>query len=110
LLDAFSALAEPRRRKIIEILASDGELSATQIYTRFDITPQAVSQHLKVLLDAVLEMERRSQQHIYQINPESIAELEHWLVHTKQLWSHRLDNLGKLLEAEKRERTLKRNW
>ena len=40
LMDALSALAEPRR-KIIEILATDGELSATQIYTRFDITPQA---------------------------------------------------------------------
>jgi len=102
LLDAYSALAEPRRRKIIEILASDGELSATQIYSRFDITPQAVSQHLKVLLDAgLLEMERRSQQHVYQINPESMAELERWLAHTKQLWSQRLDNLGKLLEAEK---------
>jgi DNA-binding transcriptional ArsR family regulator len=85
----------------MEILASVGELSATQIYTRFDITPQAVSQHLKVLLDAVLEMERRSQQHIYQINPESIAELEHWLAHTKQLWSHRLDNLDTLSKAEK---------
>jgi len=101
-MDAFSALAEPRRRKIIEILASDGELSATQIYTRFDITPQAVSQHLKVLLDAgLLEMERLSQQHIYQINPESIAELEHWLAQTKQPWIDKLDNLGKVLEAEK---------
>jgi DNA-binding transcriptional ArsR family regulator len=101
-VDAFSALAEPRRRKIIEMLASDGELSATQIYTRFDITPQAVSQHLKVLLEAgLLEMERRSQQHIYQINPESFAELEQWLAHTKRLWSDRLDNLGKFLEAEK---------
>lgn len=86
----------------MEILASDGELSATQIYTRFDITPQAVSQHLKVLLDAgLLEMEKRSQQHIYQINPEPMVELEHWLAHTKQLWSHRLDNLDKLLKAEK---------
>ena len=101
-MDAFSALAEPRRRKIIEILASDGELSATQIYTRFDITPQAVSQHLKVLLAAgLLEMERRSQQHIYQINPDSIAEVEQWLAHTRQLWSDRLDNLDNLLETEK---------
>ena len=102
LMDAFYALAEPRRRKIIEILARDGELSATQISSRFDITPQAVSQHLKVLLEAgLLEMERRSQQHIYQINPESIAELEYWLARNKQLWSDRLDNLDKLLEAEK---------
>jgi DNA-binding transcriptional ArsR family regulator len=101
-MDAFSALAEPRRRKIIEILASNGELSATQIYTRFDITPQAVSQHLKVLLAAgLLEVERRSQQHIYQLSPDSMAEVEEWLAHTRRLWSERLDNLGKLLKAEK---------
>jgi len=100
-MDAFSALAEPRRRKIIEILASDGELSATQIYTRFDITPQAVSQHLKVLLAAgLLEVERRSQQHIYQLSPDPMAEVEQWLAHTRHLWSERLDNLDKLLKAE----------
>ena len=103
-MDAFYALAEPRRREIIEILARDGELSASQIYTKFDISPQAVSQHLKVLLAAgLLEVERRSQQRIYQINPDSIAEVEQWLAHTRQLWSDRLDNLDKLLETEKRK-------
>jgi len=104
LMDAFYALAEPRRREIIEILARDGELSASQIYTKFDISPQAVSQHLKVLLAAgLLEVERRSQQRIYQINPDSIAEVEQWLAHTRQLWSDRLDNFSKLLETEKRK-------
>ena len=104
-MDVFYALAEPKRRKIIEILARNGELSATQIYTKFDITAQAVSQHLKVLLDAgILKMEKRSQQHIYQINPESIMEIERWLAHTKQLWSERLDNLDKFLETEKRKK------
>jgi hypothetical protein len=54
-------------------------------------------------------VERGSQQHIYQINPESMAELEHWLAHTKQLWSDRLDNHGKL-KAEKEKERLIRNW
>ena len=95
-MDMFYALAEPRRRKIIEILAKNGEQSATEIYVKFDITAQAVSQHLKVLLESgLLKMEKRSQQHIYQINLESIVELEQWLEHTKQLWSERLDNLDR---------------
>jgi DNA-binding transcriptional ArsR family regulator len=104
-MDAFSALAEPRRRKIIEILARDGELSASEIYTKFDISPQAVSQHLKVLLaSGLLDMERRSQRHIYQVNPDPIAEVEQWLAHTRQLWTDRLDNLDNLLEKERRKK------
>jgi DNA-binding transcriptional ArsR family regulator len=104
-MDAFYALAEPRRRKIIEILARNGELPATQIYSKFDITAQAVSQHLKVLLDCgFLKMEKRSQQHIYQINPASMLEIEKWLTHTKGLWTKRLDNLDKFLETEKKKK------
>lgn len=104
-MDIFYALAEPRRRKIIEILAANGQLSATQISSKFNITAQAVSQHLRILLDVgILKMERRSQQHIYQINPDSIMEMEEWLVHTKQLWNERLDNLDKFLETEQRKK------
>ena len=53
-MDAFLAIAEPRRRRILELLASNGQLTATEIYKKFNITAQAVSQHLKVLLDAKL--------------------------------------------------------
>jgi DNA-binding transcriptional ArsR family regulator len=102
-VDAFHALAEPRKRRIIEIVARQGKLSASQIYSEFDVTPQAVSQHLKVLLDAdLLTMEKKSQQHIYKINPEPIVELERWLSDTRQLWNERLDNLDEVLQAEKR--------
>jgi DNA-binding transcriptional ArsR family regulator len=46
-MDVFEALAAPTRRQIIEMLASKGELSATDIYRRFDASPPAISQHLK---------------------------------------------------------------
>ncbi|MFL5625764.1 MAG: ArsR/SmtB family transcription factor [Ktedonobacteraceae bacterium] len=57
----FVALADPTRRTILEILASSGELYATDIYEKFPVSPQAVSQHLKVLREAKLvEMEKRA--------------------------------------------------
>ena len=60
-MDMFVALADPTRRTILEILSSSGELSATDIYEKFPVSPQAVSQHLKALREAKLvEMEKRA--------------------------------------------------
>jgi DNA-binding transcriptional ArsR family regulator len=53
-MDIFTALAEPTRRTIIELLARSGPLSATEIYEQFPVSPQAVSQHLKVLRETQL--------------------------------------------------------
>ena len=103
-MDAFYALAEPNRRRIMEILASSGELPASEICGKFNVTAQAVSQHLKILLEVgLLSMEKRSQQRIYQINADSMQEVEDWIERTRQLWTARLDRLDRLLEAEKKK-------
>ena len=61
-MDMFVALSDPTRRNILELLATRGELSATAIYEQFPVSPQAVSQHLKVLREAhLVEMEKRAQ-------------------------------------------------
>ncbi len=102
-MDAFHALAEPARRKIIEVLASEGELSATDIYGNFRMSHPAVSQHLKVLREAgLVQMEKRAQQRIYRINPGAMLELEGWVRRMTRLWSRRLDRLDKALEKEKK--------
>ncbi len=98
-MDAFYALAEPRRRKVVEILAHRGQLSATQISDEFDVTPQAISQHLRVLREAnVIEMERRAQQRIYALNPRSTFEVERWAAGVTEMWNSRLDRLDKALK------------
>ena len=102
-MDMFYALAEPRRRKIIELLATNGQLSATQICERFDVTAQAISQHLKVLLDTGLVLvERRAQKRIYQINTASVLEVEEWAKHTLAEWNGRLDRMDEVLRKEKK--------
>ena len=101
-MDAFYALAEPRRRKILEILAANGQLSATQIYKKFKISPQAVSQHLKILLETrLLVMQKNAQRHIYQINPDSIFEFEMWAKQITLQWNQRLDRLDDVLKMER---------
>jgi len=103
-MDKFHALADPTRRKILELLASSGELSATEISDQFQVTPQAISQHLKVLREArLVKVEKRAQQRIYQVNPEAMLELEDWARQLTQLWNQRFDALDEVLESEKRK-------
>lgn len=100
-MDAFHALAEPRRRRVVEILAHRGKLSASQICHEFDVTPQAISQHLKVLREAnVIQVERRAQQRLYTFNPQSMNQIQGWADEMAQSWNRRLDRLEKSLKEE----------
>jgi DNA-binding transcriptional ArsR family regulator len=102
-MDGFAAVADPTRRKIIELLALQGQLSATQIAAQFAISAQAISQHLKILREAgVLHMEKRAQQRLYRINPDRMREIEAWAQRIAYLWQARFDAIAALLEAEER--------
>ena len=100
-MDTFTVLAEPTRRKMVEMIARQGKLTATQIGERFDSSAPAISQHLKVLLDAdVLRVEKQGRQRIYQLNVAAIDEIEAWVRKTKDLWDARFDRLDRLLSKE----------
>ncbi len=100
-MDTFSAIAEPRRRKVVEILAHRGQLSATQICNEFDVTPQAISQHLKVLREAnVIQLERRAQQRLYAVNPQSMYQIVRWAADMAEMWNSSLDRLDKALKDD----------
>ena len=103
-MDMFVALSDPTRRAILEILASRGELTATDIYEHFSVSPQAISQHLKVLREAKLVvMEKRAQKHLYRINPQTLSQFETWVQQTRQRWEERFETLDKVLEAKKQK-------
>ncbi len=102
-MDAFQVLAEPQRRRVVEILAHRGQLNASQICDEFDVTPQAVSQHLRVLREAnVIRMERRAQQRLYTFDPRSVNPVQAWVDDLTQLWSRRLEQLDKALKESSR--------
>ncbi len=101
IVDAFQALAEPNRRKVVEMLARSGELSASEICEEFDVTPQAVSQHLRTLREAsVIQMEKRAQRRIYRFNPRSTRQVQAWLTDMTELWNRRLDRLDRALKED----------
>src|SRR6058998_2705485 len=101
-MDMFVALADPTRRAILEILANRGELSATAIYEHFSVSPQAISQHLKVLREArLVVMEKRAQKHLYSLNQETLSQFEAWVQYMRQRWEEHFEALDEVLEAEK---------
>ena len=83
----FAALADPTRRRIVEMLASR-ELPAGEIARRFDMTPPAVSQHLRLLRDAgLVHVRRDAQRRIYALDPRGLAELDEWLARFRRFWN-----------------------
>jgi DNA-binding transcriptional ArsR family regulator len=84
------AIAEPRRRRILELICAQ-ELSAGEIASRFEVTRPAISQHLTVLKRAGLVSERREgTRRIYRTRPEGLAELRGFL---DEFWADGLDRL-----------------
>lgn len=104
-MDVFFALADPTRRNIIELLAVRGPLPATDIYKQFPVSHPAISQHLQVLRQAgLVRMEKRAQQRLYQLNPDTMAELEGWVHQLTVRWNERFDRLDQVLEQEKKKK------
>ena len=104
-MDAFAALAEPRRREILR-LVSAAELSAGEIARRFEVTRPAISQHLRVLREAGLVTERRSgTRRLYRARPETLADLRAYL---EDFWDESLRSLKTAAEHEERQRRRKR--
>lgn len=97
-MDAFLALADPTRRRIVESLA-DGESPFGDLADQFEMSRPAVSQHLKVLREAGLVAVRKdAQRRIYRLNPEGLGELDRWLDQVRRFWGPRLDDLERALE------------
>lgn len=95
------ALAAPRRREILT-LVRDGELSAGEIASHFDVSRPAVSQHLAALREAGLLEERRDgTRRLYRAQPEALAGLRDFL---NQFWTDRLERLKLAAELEQQRR------
>lgn len=103
-MDTLNAIAEPSRRKIIQLLAQRGDLTAGEIAAHFRSSGAAVSQHLQVLKEAnAVSVVRQAQKRIYSLNPRPLQELAGWLFDLTNQWEQRLDNLESLLKEEKKK-------
>jgi DNA-binding transcriptional ArsR family regulator len=97
-MQVFSALADPTRAKIIEVLARR-DLSAGEIAARFPVSRPAVSRHLRVLRKAHLVHSRgEAQRRVYSLNPAGLNEIDKWVAQTREMWNRRLDRLDEYLK------------
>jgi DNA-binding transcriptional ArsR family regulator len=107
-MQAFAALADPTRAKIVEALARR-DLSAGEIAARFPVSRPAVSRHLRVLRKARLVRSRgEAQRRVYSLNPAALDEVEHWLARCRDMWNRRLDALDEYLKVMVAEETKNR--
>ena len=98
-MPVFEALADPTRRRLLELLAA-GERSAGALAAEFDISRPGVSRHLRVLREAGLVRSRGSGQHrLYSVDLAPLAEVDAWLDRWRGFWARRLDALDTELLA-----------
>jgi DNA-binding transcriptional ArsR family regulator len=96
--EALKAIAEPRRRAILRLVADD-ELAAGEIAAAFDVTRTAISQHLTVLKNAGLLTERREgTRRLYRARPEGLDGLREFL---DDMWAASLDAARQMAEADR---------
>lgn len=99
-MQSLLAIADPTRRRIVELLA-ERERTSGELVEEFDMSAPAISQHLNVLRDAGLVVTRaEGQSRIQSLNPHGFDEVEAWLEKTRSIWSSRLDALERELRAE----------
>ena len=100
-MDALTAIAEPTRRRIVDVLRAR-ECSVSDLVTALRMSQPAVSKHLRVLREAgVVAVTVRAQQRIYRLEPGPFRELDAWLAPYRQMWTTHLAALERHLDEER---------
>jgi DNA-binding transcriptional ArsR family regulator len=100
--DAFNAVAEPRRREILEYLVEERTVNA--IVEGLRMEQPSVSKHLRVLRDVGLVRVRRNGRHMfYRTNAEAIRPVHDWAKTFERFWTHQLSRIKERAEAKNKE-------
>ena len=101
--DAFNAVAEPRRREILDTLAG-GERPVNDLVEALGLAQPQVSKHLKVLREVgAVEVRGAGRQRLYRLNGHALKPIHDWVKHYERSWSERLDRLDDVLEDLKQK-------
>ena len=96
----FEVLAEPTRRRILDLLREE-ERPVGDLVGRLELSQPGVSKHLKVLRDAgLVEVRQDAQRRLYRVRAEPLAEIEAWLAPYRRLWAGTLDALERHLDTK----------
>ena len=99
--DAFNAVAEPRRRQILDALV-DGERPVNDLVARIGMSQPQVSKHLRVLREVgLVDVREDGRQRLYRLNGRELKPIHDWVAGYEQLWSERFEALDEVLEELK---------
>jgi DNA-binding transcriptional ArsR family regulator len=101
--DAFNAVAEPRRRQILDVLA-DGERPVNDLVRQIGLAQPQVSKHLRVLREVgVVDVREEGRQRVYRLNGRALKPIHDWVKTYERSWSERFEQLDVVLEDLKRK-------
>jgi|SRR6516165_6813491 DNA-binding transcriptional ArsR family regulator len=104
--DVFNAIAEPRRRQIVDLLARRGALAVGTIVWALGLPQPAISKHLGVLRKVgVVSVTRQGQQRLYNLEAGKLKPVHDWVKTFEQLWSHQLERIKERAERRAREQS-----
>ncbi|HJS06246.1 MAG TPA: metalloregulator ArsR/SmtB family transcription factor [Pirellulales bacterium] len=102
--DVFNAIAEPRRRHIVELLARRGALAVGTLVAALALPQPAVSKHLGVLRKVgVVSVTRQGKQRVYNLEASKLKTVHDWVKRFEELWGHQLDRIKTRAERKARE-------
>lgn len=106
--DVFIAIAEPRRREVIAMLANGREYAVNEIVVRMKMAQPAVSKHLGALRKAgVVTMVKRGQHRMYRLNGEGLKPVHDWVKVFERYWTHQVDQIRQRAERKALERMVR---
>jgi DNA-binding transcriptional ArsR family regulator len=104
--DVFNAIAEPRRRKILELLARRGALTVGALVVALGLPQPAVSKHLGVLRKVgLVAVTKEGKQRVYNLEAEKLKTVRDWVKHFEEIWEHQLDRIKERAERRARDQT-----
>ena len=99
--DSFNAVAEPRRRQILDVLAG-GERRVNDLVALIDLSQPQVSKHLKVLREVgLVRVREEGRERIYRLEGRSLKPIHDWVKNYERMWTERFDALDDVLEELK---------
>jgi DNA-binding transcriptional ArsR family regulator len=102
--DVFNAIAEPRRREIVDLLAIGSECDVTELVLKLGLPQPTVSKHLGVLRKVgLVAVHKAGQRRVYRLNPEELKPVHTWIQHFERFWTDHLASIKQVAEQKAKQ-------
>ena len=103
--DVFNAIAEPRRREIVGLLAQGAERDVNELVLKLGLPQPTVSKHLGVLRKVgVVAVQKAGQRRLYRLNPQELKPVHDWIQHFERFWTDQLSSIKEAAEQKAKQR------